>query len=45
VLLGPDDITAVRHVRGEVLVSWRCPCGGTGTLRTGRARRTDRTVG
>ena len=39
VLLGPDDITAVRNDPEGVHVEWRCPCGGRGSYRTGRRRR------
>lgn len=38
VLLGPDDIIAVRNDEDGVHVEWRCPCGGRGSYLTGRRR-------
>lgn len=38
VLLGPDDITAIRNRTDGVHLDWRCPCGGRGTYVTGRRR-------
>lgn len=39
VLLGPNDITAVRNGADGVRIDWRCPCGGRGTYTGGRRRR------
>jgi hypothetical protein len=39
VLLGPRNITAIRNDADGIVVEWRCPCGGHGSLRTGRRRK------
>jgi hypothetical protein len=45
VLLGPDDITSVRYGPDGVRVDWRCPCGGRGSLATGRRRASPHRAG
>jgi hypothetical protein len=39
VLLGPRNITSIRNDIDGIHVAWRCPCGGRGTLHTGRRRK------
>jgi len=36
VLLGPRSIEAIVNTPNGVQLRWRCRCGATGTLRTGR---------
>ena len=39
VLLGSRSIESIENTPGGIAVHWRCRCGETGTLTTGRAPR------
>jgi len=39
VLLGARSIESIRNTLDGIEVHWRCRCGATGTLMTGRAPR------
>jgi hypothetical protein len=39
VLLSASCVEAIVNTPGAILMRWRCPCGTSGTLRTGRPRQ------